>query len=76
MSGFINNAKDFCTGFESVFPIGKITKFVAVKSFDFACNTVARNMCPPTPDFGGCSATVDRDAYNQVMNRQEYRCDC
>jgi len=75
MSGFINNAKDFCTGFESVLPVGKVTKFIVVKSFDFAWNTIANGMCPPKPDFGGYTASVGRDAYNQVMNRRECECE-
>lgn len=72
MTSFINNAKEFCVGFESVFPIGKITKFTVVKLFDFTCNHIAKELCPSKPDFGGYSASIDRAAYNAVMNRKDH----
>lgn len=31
MTGFIDNAMDFCKGFESVLPVGKVSKLIASK---------------------------------------------
>lgn len=72
MSGFINNVSDFCKGFESVLPIGKVSKFVAVKAVDIVANQMLNSMSTPKHDFGGYTASVDNDAYNEVRGRRTY----
>ena len=75
MSGFIDNAKAFCAGFESVVPVGKVTKFVVINAMEFVGDSLLNSMSTPKHDFYGYSMSVDRDAYNQVMNRRECSCE-
>ena len=72
MSSFINNVSDFCKGFESVLPVGKVSKFVAVKAIDIVANQAINSMSTPKHDFGGYTASVDRDGYAEVRGHRIY----
>jgi hypothetical protein len=72
MSGFFNNVKDFCAGFESILPVGKVTAFVVTKTVGYIGNQIVNDVCPKAPDFFGYTASVDRSGYNAVMNRRDH----
>lgn len=77
MSGFINNAIDFCEGFESVLPVGKVTKFIVSKAFNIYVDGWFQSPYsdPSLAQFKGMRVSIDRDGYNQVMNRRECQCE-
>lgn len=71
MAGFIDNTMDFCKGFESVLPVGKVSKFIAVTAFNFVWNSYFHNPYNDSSfnDFKNMRVTISDETYANINGR-------